>query len=99
LEGATQQLAQSLNQQNGGGMQQTGGLSKVRVNGVPGDSVLFTGQSPITQNGRPVPEEDWLVTLQRSDGSLLYLVFIAPQKDFNALRPTFENMVRSVHLR
>ena len=34
-------------------------------------------------------ERDWLVTTQRADGSVMYLVFIAPENDFAKLRPTF----------
>jgi hypothetical protein len=30
---------------------------------------------------------------------LLYLVFIAPDRDFGSLRPTFEDMLRSLRLR
>jgi hypothetical protein len=39
------------------------------------------------------------VALQRRDGSLLYLVSIAPDKDFESLRPTFEQMLKSIRLR
>ena len=70
------------------------GQEKIRVNGVAGRSVELLGASPI-QGER---ERDWVVTLDRQDGSLLYLVFIAPEKDFDKLRPTFENMLRSVRL-
>jgi len=29
---------------------------------------------------------------------LLYLVFIAPDKDFSSMRPTFEKMLKSMRL-
>jgi len=35
----------------------------------------------------------------RKDGTLLYVVSIAPDKDFEALRPTFEQMLKSLKLR
>ena len=58
------------------------------------------GTSPgKVQGGRAVSERDWLVTFQRSDGNLLYLVFISPDQDFGKLRPTFEEMLKSVHLK
>jgi beta-barrel assembly-enhancing protease len=57
------------------------------------------GGSPIQQNGRALQERDWLVTVGQHDGSLLYLVFIAPDRDFGSLRPTFEDMLRSLRLR
>ena len=71
----------------------------VRVNGVEGRSVDLAGDSPIEQDGRRQPEHDWLVALPRSDGTVLYAVFIAPERDFSELRPTFESMLRSLHLR
>ena len=40
------------------------------------------------------------MTFKRSDGTLLYLIFIAPDKDFTSLRPTFEQMLKkSLQLR
>jgi hypothetical protein len=36
--------------------------------------------------------------LPRQDGSVLYLVFIAPERDFSQLRPAYENMLRSLHV-
>ena len=47
----------------------------------------------------PAQERDWLVAFMRQDGSLLYVVSIAPDKDFEALRPTFEQMLKSLRLR
>jgi hypothetical protein len=58
------------------------------------------GNSPLhDQNGRPTQERDWLVAMMRSDGSLVYVVSIAPEKDFESLRPTFEQMLKSLRLR
>jgi Peptidase family M48 len=98
LEQATQQLISSLQQQNPG-LRQAGRLQKIRVNGILGRSVDLLGQSPVTaSNGQPLEEHDWLVTLPGSDGGALSLVFVAPEKDFSRLRPTFEQMLRSFHL-
>jgi hypothetical protein len=72
----------------------------IRVNGLSGKSVDLVGNSPLRdQSGRAGKERDWLVALQRRDGSLLYLVSIAPDKDFESLRPTFEQMLKSIRLR
>jgi len=71
----------------------------IRVNGLPGKSVDLIGKSPIQQSGRTLEERDWLVTVRQHDGSLLYLVFIAPDRDFGSLRPSFEDMLRSLRLR
>jgi hypothetical protein len=37
--------------------------------------------------------------VQRSDGSLLYLVFVSPERDFSKLRPTYETMLKSLRVR
>jgi hypothetical protein len=65
---------------------------------VEGRSVDLLGNSPLQDNGRPVRERDWLVALPRQDGSLFYVVFVAPDRDFSSLRPTFEQMLRSLQL-
>jgi hypothetical protein len=92
---ATNQLLSGLMQQNQG-MQQTGSPQKIRVNGKPGMSVDLLGLSPLQgNNGQQIRERDWLVTIDRGDGSLNYLVFVAPEQDFSNLRPSFERMLKS----
>jgi len=57
-------------------------------------------RSPLKDsNGRTIQERDWLVTFQRRDKSLLYLVFISPDKDFESMRPTFEQMLKTVRVK
>lgn len=94
LDEDTRQLIDQLRQGNPQ-MRQAGSAENIRVNGVPGKSIEFTGNSPIQGQ----KERDWLVTVQRPDGTISYLVFIAPAHDFNALRPTFEQMLRSFRVR
>ena len=98
LDQATQDLIGSLQQQNQG-MQVSGNMSNISVNGMQGRSVYLTGTSPIQSNGRPVAERDWLVTLPRSQGGLFYIVFIAPEPEFNSLKPTYQKMLQSLQLR
>jgi len=93
LNDAVQQLIASLQQSNPG--LKAISNSDITVNGVRGKSVDLTGNSPI-QGQR---EHDWLVALPRHDGSLLYAVFIAPDKDFMQLRPTYERMLKSWKLK
>ncbi|HEY6183446.1 MAG TPA: M48 family metallopeptidase [Terriglobales bacterium] len=98
LEQATQELLNSLRQSNPD-MHAIGNGEDIRVNEVSGKSVELMGSSPIQDSqGHPVKERDWLVTFKRSDGTLLYLVFIAPDKDFGTMRPVFEKMLRSMQL-
>jgi beta-barrel assembly-enhancing protease len=71
----------------------------IRVNGVPARSADLVGVSPVADSsGKEQRERDWLVSMRMSNGSLVYLVFIAPQNDYNNLRPTFEQMLRTFRL-
>ncbi|HWC18959.1 MAG TPA: hypothetical protein VG498_18250, partial [Terriglobales bacterium] len=67
---------------------------------VAGRSADLMGNSPVQgRDGRPQRERDWLVAIERQDGTLLYLVFIAPESSFDQLRPTYEQMLRTLRLR
>jgi hypothetical protein len=99
LDDNTHQLIDSLHQGNPN-LKVIGQDETIRVNRVPGKSVELTGPSPLQDlSGNAVREHDWLVTVQRSDGSILYMMFIAPEREFHSLLPTFENMVGSFQLR
>jgi hypothetical protein len=37
--------------------------------------------------------------MPRRGGSVLYLVFISPDKDFGAMRPAFEEMLRTMQVK
>ena len=97
LDDATQRLAQGLQQDNPG-MKISGQLKSVNINGVQGRSLEMAGNSPLQQNGQPLPERDWLVTVPRSQGGLLYLVFVSPERDFNQLHPTYQKMLDSLQI-
>jgi Zn-dependent protease with chaperone function len=99
LDQATHDLLTSLRQSNPD-LRTIGHDENIRVNGIAGKSVDLIGTSPLQdQSGRPGQERDWLVAFQRRDGTLLYLVSIAPDKDFESLRPTFEQILKSIKLR
>jgi hypothetical protein len=87
-------LMNSLRQSNPD-LRQIGNAESIRVNGVAGRSVDLIGVSPLQNQGGKGRERDWLIAMKRNDGSLIYLVFIAPDPDFARLRPTFEEMLRS----
>ena len=55
----------------------------------------FRGRSPLVENGKTLPEHDWLIATARSDGDLHYIVFVAPEKDFSFLKTTFRTMLNS----
>jgi hypothetical protein len=98
LDEATHELINTLHQSNPD-LRVIGHGENIHVSGVPGKSVDLVGPSPIRREcGGTQRERDWLVTFQRNDGTLLYLVFISPEDDFHRLRPAFEGMLRSVRL-
>ncbi len=98
LDQATQDLVQNLQQSNQN-LRVSSSPRTIQVNGVEGRSVDLTGTSPVQKNGKPLGERDWLVTLPRPQGGLLYLVFIAPQNSFTQFRPTYQRMLNSLQLR
>jgi hypothetical protein len=71
-------------------MQVSGRQSRVRVGGSEGLMTMMQSGSPYGGT-----EIDYLLTVNRPEG-LFYLVFVAPERDFNALRPTFDEMIRSI---
>lgn len=99
LADATHKVMDSLHQTNPE-MKAVGSEEDIRVNGVPGKSVDFLGVSPIrAADGGTQREREWLVTLQRKDGSLLFLIFVSTEKDFDQLRHAFGKMLSSLHLK
>ena len=65
---------------------------------VDGNAAILTtlaSESPLPGAGREV---DALVTVARPDG-LFYVIFIAPQSEFEATLETFEDVIRSVRFR
>ena len=99
LDQSTHDLIASLRQSNPD-LRQIGNDEAIRVNGVPGRSTDLIGTSPVRDSkGSAQRERDWLVSIQRQDGTVLYLVFIAPQSQFDQLRPTYEQMLRTVKVK
>jgi hypothetical protein len=98
LDDATQQLISNLQQQNPG-LRAAGRIQRITVNGVSGRSVDLIGQSPLaSSNGQPLQEHDWMVTLPYNDTTAISLIFVAPERDFSRLRPTYEHMLKSFRL-
>jgi hypothetical protein len=98
LDQMTNAIIQSL-QQGNQDMQQVGKVQNITINGIRGRSVDLSSTSPLQgSNGESQRERDWLVTVPRNDGSIVFMVFIAPQSDFDHLRPTYETMLRSLRL-
>jgi Zn-dependent protease with chaperone function len=77
------------------GMKTVGATTSIQIGGAHGRSAYLLGNSPIQINGQPIPERDWVVTVQNSQGSMTYLVFVSPDRDFKHLDPVFQKMLES----
>jgi hypothetical protein len=97
LDQVARDLVQNLQQSNPG-LRQSGDIRSIDVNGAPAREVDLAGTSPIQQNGSPLPEHDRLVLSPGVQGGYIYLIFIAPERDFGALQPTFQRIQKSVRL-
>ncbi|MCU1284518.1 MAG: yfgC 1 [Acidobacteriales bacterium] len=99
LSQSTQQIYQALRNSNQS-MRAISAPQQIQVSGLPGEIVNLQSPSPLADNsGQPIAERDMLVTVQRQDGSILWLLFIAPEQQFDALSPTFKRMLDSLQTR
>jgi len=74
--------------------------SPITVGGIEGRSTFLSSPSQFKDaEGQPQKERDWLVTLPRRDGSMIFMIFVAPEADFARFQPTYEAMVKSVQLK
>ena len=95
IDDVTRQLVHEMEQNET--LQQTGEAQPINIAGTEGRSVNLHSVSPFPDtNGRPQRERDWLVTVQRRDGSVIYMVFVAPQSHFDRFQPTYATMLKSV---
>ncbi len=62
-------------------------------------TVDMAGPSPIAgANGQALPEHDWFVVIPTQNQTLVYLVFVSPERDWSRLRPTFQKMLSTFRL-
>jgi hypothetical protein len=74
-----------------------GNPAEIQVAGARGRTVHLQSISEFPDaNGQAQKERDQLVTIPRPDGTVIYLVFVAPESDFQSLSPTFEKMLQSI---
>jgi len=94
LEQATDQLVAEFRQSNRN-MRVVRYHEGIRVDGDSALSTYLSNDSPVAGGGR---ETDWLITLQRPEG-LLFIVFTAPERDFQGYESTFQQMLYSVRIK
>ncbi len=98
IDDMTSQVIQALQQSN-----QLEPLSKsqpITVGGIEGRFTFLRSSSPFTDaTGAAQQERDLLVTVPLRDGSLIYMIFVAPEPNFSRLQPTYEAMLKSVQFK
>jgi hypothetical protein len=98
IDDMTVQLIKHIQQTNE--VEQLGNPQPITLGGIEGRSTFLRSPSPFPDvNGQTQPKRDWLVTVPQQDGSLIFMIFVAPQPDFGRLQPTYEAMVKSVQFR
>lgn len=98
LDDAMRQLMSDIRDTNPG-LRPTGNPVNITVGGRAAKSVEMLGKSAIRENGEPIAERIRLVALQGKGNLVLYMVFVAPDGDFDSLRPTFDRIMRSFTVR
>jgi beta-barrel assembly-enhancing protease len=93
LRSATNELLQGLAQSNPQ-LRQSGGYTNVTIAGRPGLATVLTNVSDITR----AQERIALYTTQMNDGSVFFVVGVAPSREFNAYRQIFNRSVQSLQL-
>jgi beta-barrel assembly-enhancing protease len=98
LSEGTRQLVASM-QETDPSLRQASNPVNISVNRQSARSLEMVGESAVRENGKRLQERIRLVTLQGKGGVVLYMVFVAPNLDFDALRPVFDRIMRSFVLR
>jgi predicted Zn-dependent protease len=98
IEEMTSLLIQNL--QGSQNLEPLGNSKPITVAGVEGRSTFLASASPFADgDGQARKERDWLVTIPRRDGGVIFMIFVAPETDFARLEPTYREMIRSVQLK
>jgi len=93
LRSATNQLIQGLAQSNPS-LRQSGGFSNVQFAGRNGLATVLTNVSDVTRQQERIA----LYTTQLNDGSLFFVVGVAPSREFNGYQQIFNRSVQSLQL-
>jgi predicted Zn-dependent protease len=98
LDQGISQLVQSIQQTNDG-LRPVGNPVNISVDRKPAKAVEMQGISSVMENGKPLPERIRVVALKGKSGLILYALMVAPEPDFDALRPTFDRILNTYRLR
>jgi len=93
LDEATQDLMAQITQSNTH-LRPTGSRHRETIDGAPALSQVLSGRSPVTGEEERVT----VFTRELPDGHVVYALFIAPGRDYNAMAPVFSRMVRTLQV-
>jgi hypothetical protein len=93
LSQATEQYIGSVLQDNNY-LRQNSGYTRTTIGGRQAFSTVLSGRSPVTNR----TEVANVFTTQLSNGSLLYIIAIAPENESASYNTAFRNMIRSIRL-
>lgn len=98
IDQITSQLIQKIQERNE--LEQLSKSEPITIGGIEGRSTFLQSPSPFPgTNGQSQKERDWLVTVQRKDGVIIFMIFLAPESDFAQFKPTFEAMLSSAQFK
>ena len=95
IDDVTRELVKDMEQNEA--LKPEGDPRPITVAGIEGRSATLHSVSPFSSaNGQPQRERDWLVTVPQRDGSVIFMVFVAPHSDFDRFQPTYQVMLNSM---
>jgi Zn-dependent protease with chaperone function len=95
IDDVMSKLSQDMQQSDG--LKPAGNAQAITIGNVQGRAAMFASTSPFPgANGQPQPERDWLVAVPQRDGSVVFMIFVAPEAEFSQFQPTFEAMLKSI---
>jgi hypothetical protein len=98
IDQMTSMLIQKIQERNE--LEQISKPEPIAVAGIEGRSTFLRSPSIFPDaNGKPQKERDWLITVPRKDGTLIFMIFLAPEANFDQFQPTFEAMIKSAKLK
>ena len=98
LDEGLRQLVQAIQQTNDG-LSPIGNPVSLSVDRKPAKAIELQGISSVLQNGKPLPERVRVVAFKGKGGVLLYALMVAPEPDFDVLRPTFDRILNTYRIR
>jgi len=95
IDEVTRELVKDMEQNEA--LKPEGDPRPITLAGIEGRSATLHSVSPFSSaDGQPQRERDWLVTVPQRDGSVIFMVFVAPHSEFDRFQPTYEAMLKSV---